>query len=208
MKALKHLADRFSFVWNNSKKMNVTQKDIEAINILIQEENSKKRNESLEDALILFYLLKVYKVHNENNKLILKNKNPEEIGFPMGLPEASDILNRLAILLNPKHEVIKMIADELWLYQEYERMPKDKQKWLDDMERISSTHGETVHLSSNEYIPIPEDQRITFEQVEALINDSLKKAKENFPKFKILHSDHLEFIETKPLNSENPDRWQ
>ncbi len=126
MKALKHLTNRFSFAWNNSKRLNVTAQDIEALNILIQEENSKKRNESLEDALILFYLLKVYKVHNENNKLVLKHKKPDEIGFPMGMPEASDILNRLAILLNPKHEVIKMIADELWLYQEYERMPKIK----------------------------------------------------------------------------------
>lgn len=208
MKALKHLTNRFTFAWNNGKRLNVTAQDIEAINILIQEENSKKRNESLEDALILFYLLKVYRVHNENNKLILKNKRPEEISFPMGLPEASDILNRLSILLYPKHEVIKMIADELWLYQEYERMPKNKEQWLQDVDRVTSTQSETVIFSPNEYVPIPEDQRITFEQVEVLINDSLKKAKENFPKFKILHSDHLEFIETKPFNSENPERWQ
>ncbi|KPE50127.1 hypothetical protein [Chryseobacterium indologenes] len=208
MKALKHLVNRFNYAWNGSKRLFLEKRDIDALNILIQEENSKKRNTQLEDSLILFYLLAAYKVQNKNNKAILEKRKPEEVRFPLGMPEASTILNRLSNILDPKQQIIQMIADELWIYQEYERIPKDRDLYLKELQEGINTWGKSIVLTDQEMIPIKKEDRITFEQVEELLNKALEYAKDNFPMFNALDKDFLKFIETKPLNSENPERWK
>lgn len=212
MKALKHLTNRFSYAWNRSKKLNVTREDIEAINTLVREEKTKQRNTQLEDSLILFYLLAAYKVQNEKNKAILVKRRPEEVRYPLGMPEASTILNRLSNILDPKHQIIQMIADELWIYQEYERIPKDRDLYMKEMyseqEWEQKGHLSTLKVTPQEMIPIKKEDRITFEQIEELLDKALEYAKSNFPMFNALDKDFLKFIETKPLNSENLERWK
>jgi len=200
MKALNHLHNRFEYAIKGTKTIKVNQHDIEALNTLIQEENNRKRNTALEDALILFYLLMTYKVTNKKNKAILQAYPESEIKFPMGLPEASNTLARLSVMINPKKEVIRMIADELWIYQEYERIPKDKAKYLDEVRKGIDTPGADMVITKQEYVPIPEDNRITFDQVEELLEKALQSAKENFPMFKAMNNDFFRFIEPVPLS--------
>lgn len=201
MKALNHLRNRFEFaIKSGSKKLTLNQLDIEALDSLIQEENTRQRNTAIEDALILFYLLQAYKVSNKNNKAILEVFPASEIKFPMGMPEASNTLARLSKLINPKKEVIRMIADELWIYQEYERIPKDKAKYLDELQNGIDTPGADMVITKQEYIPIPEDERITFDQVEELLEKALESAKKNFPMFNALNNDFFRFIEPLPLS--------
>uniref|UniRef100_UPI001C89C5C6 hypothetical protein n=1 Tax=Elizabethkingia meningoseptica TaxID=238 RepID=UPI001C89C5C6 len=69
-------------------------------------------------------------------------------------------------------------------------------------------HISTLKVTQQEMIPIKKEDRITFEQVEELLNKALEYAKSNFPMFNALDKDFLKFIETKPLNSENPERWK
>lgn len=208
MKALKHLKNRFEYALNGSGSMKVNQNDINALNALIKEDNTKQRNTQLEDSLMLFYLLAAYKVQNENNKAILAKRKPEEVKFPLGMPEASTVLNRLSSLLDPKHHIIQMIADELWIYQEYERVPKNREQYLTELEEGMNTFGKSVVLTPQEKVPIPKEERITFEEVEELLNNALKEAKDNFPMFSALNSNFSRFIENKPLNSINPERWK
>lgn len=210
MKALVHLRNRFDYASRNSRTLRLTQTDIDALQQLINEENSKQRNTSLEDALLLFYLLKCYKVQNENNKAILREKPLEEINFPMGMPDALDIMKRITMLIDPKEEVIRKIADELWIYQEYERIPKDKDLYMKEMytdqKWEQKDHISTLKVTPQKMAPIKKEERITYEQVEELLNDLLKKAKEEFPKLKLWNAGYR-FKEVKPLNSTNPERW-
>lgn len=200
MKALKHLRDRFEFAIKSSKILKINQLDIEAIDILIQEENERQRNTSIEDALILFYLLMTYKVSNDKNKAILNTVPKEKISFPMGMPEAANTLATLSKMINPKKEVIRRIADELWIYQEYERIPKDKDLWMKEYnsvtEELKNDHG----FTKQEYTPIPPEERITYEQVEELLEDALRSAKENFPMFNALNNDFFRFLEPLPFS--------
>ncbi|SHH89938.1 hypothetical protein SAMN05421866_4192 [Chryseobacterium oranimense] len=204
MKAIRHLKNRFEYALNGSGSMKVNQNDIDALNALIKEENTKNRNTELEDSLILFYLLSAYKVQNVNNKALLKEKDPEEIRFPLGMPEASVILNNLSSRINPKQQIIQMIADELWIYQEYERIPKDRDLYLKEMHIDPSWEKQgdfsIQKITPQEMIPIKKEDRITFEQVEELLNNAIKHAKDNFPMFKALDQEFVKFMKIEPLS--------
>lgn len=154
MNAIKYLRNRFEFAVNGNGSIKVNNNDIEAINKLI--EDNGKPNTDLEDSLLLFYLLWTYRVENENNQAVLKQKDISKINFPLGLSEATDVLNHLSKLLDPKDYVIKKIHEELRIYQEYERL-KDKQ-------------------------PIDKDKRIKLKEVRELIEETLNHAKNEFPK--------------------------
>lgn len=205
MKAIRHLKNRFEYALNGSGSIKVNQNDIDALNALIKEENTKCRNTELEDSLILFYLLSAYKVQNIKNKAFLQEKNEDEIRFPLGLPEASVILNNLSNRINPKQQIIKMIADELWIYQEYERIPKDRDLYMKEMyseqEWEQKDHLSTLKVTKQEMIPIEKEDRITFEQVEELVNKALAYAKDNFPMFKKLDKGFMQFMKIEPLSN-------
>lgn len=205
MKAIRHLKNRFEYALNGSGSMRVNQNDIDALNALIKEENSKGRNTELEDALILFYLLCAYKVQNVQNKAIIQERSPQEIRFPLGMPEASVILNNLSNRISPKQQIIQMIADELWIYQEYERMPKDKDLYMKEMysdrQWSQKDHLSTLKVSSQDMIPIKKEDRITFEEVEGLVNKALMHAKDNFPMFKALDKGFIKFMTIEPISS-------
>lgn len=200
MKALKHLKNRFEYAMNGSGSIKVNNNDINALNALIKEENTKKRNTQLEDALILFYLLSCYKVQNQKNKAFLAKKNNEEIRFPMGMPDADFIINRLTNLIDPKDEMIRMIADELWIYQEYERIPVNKEQYFTEIENGMAQDGKSFSVSRQPMKPIPKDERITFEAVKELLDKAIESAKNNFPMLKTLNDDFIKFVEHKPLS--------
>jgi hypothetical protein len=201
MKALNYLRSRFDFAIKGNGTIKVNQNDIEALNKLIELENSQKKNEDLEDSLLLFYILGVYKVHNEKNKVKLRELAPSEIKFPLGLPEVNSILSRLSKLIDPKEAIFQMIAQELWIYQEYERIPKDKNLYLNEIEEGMEKWGKDVIVTKQEKIPIPKEERILFEDVKMLLNSELKKAKETFPMFKALHTRNIKFIVHDRANS-------
>ncbi|WP_288435305.1 hypothetical protein [uncultured Chryseobacterium sp.] len=205
MKAIRHLKNRFEYALNGSGSIKVNQNDIDALNALIKEENLKQRNTELEDSLILFYLLSAYKVQNVKNQAYLQEKNPDEIRFPLGLPEASVILNNLSSRINPKQQIIQMIADELWIYQEYERIPKDRDLYMKEMyseqEWDQKDNLSTLKVTKQEMIPIKKEDRITFEQVEELVNKAIVYAKDNFPMFRKLDKGFLQFMKIEPLSS-------
>lgn len=205
MKAIRYLKNRFEYALNGSGSIKVNQNDIDALNALIKEENTKCRNTELEDSLILFYLLSAYKVQNIKNKAYLQEKNEDEIRFPLGMPEASVILNNLSSRINPKQQIIQMIADELWIYQEYERIPKDRDLYMKEMyseqEWERKDHLSTLKVTKQEMIPIKKEDRITFEQVEELVNKAIAYAKDNFPMFRKLDKGFMQFMKIEPLSS-------
>ena len=178
MNAIKYLRNRFEFAAKGNGTIKVNNQDIEAINILIESE--KKRKTDLEDALLLYYLFCNYHIENENNALKLKENG---LKFPIGLTPAYDILNKLSIMLNPKSFMIEKITQELTIYQEYERIPKDKELYKKELEHGISKEGEPIMLTKQDFIPIPKEERIKKEDVELLVNNTLSKVKNEFPKF-------------------------
>ena len=181
MNAVKYLHNRFAFAIKNNGTIKVNQQDVEAINKLVESE--KERNTDLEDALLLFYLLCTWKLKNEQNKIVLQEKPLEDILFPMGLSNPKDVLERMNLSLDPKEVVIKKIADEIWIYQEYERLCKDQElrdKELNDIREgngITITEGAITTYCVTGQEPIPLDKKATYEEVEKLLNDLLEKSK-------------------------------
>lgn len=181
MNAVKYLHNRFSFAIKNNGTIKVNQQDIEAINKLV--ENEKERNTDLEDALLLYYLLCTFKVRNIENKMTLEQKPLDDISFPMGLLEPMRVLEKLAWSLNPKEIVIKNIADEIWIYQEYERLCKDQELRNKELDEIRDNKGiqtkdgaiTTFYVTRQKSVPI--DRKSTYQEIEILINDFLDKAK-------------------------------
>lgn len=181
MNAVKYLHNRFAFAIKNNGTIKVNQQDIEAINKLVESE--KERNTDLEDSLLLFYLLCTWKLKNEQNKIVLQEKPLEDILFPMGLSNPTSVLERMTLSLDPKEVVIKNIVDEIWIYQEYERLCKDQElrdKELNDIREgngITTTEGAitTYYVTGQE--PIPLDKKTTYNEVEKLLNDLLEKSK-------------------------------
>lgn len=188
MNAIKYFHNRFSYAIKTNGTIKVNQQDIEAVNKLVEFE--KKRNTDLEDALMLYYIFLMYRVENENNIAKIKEKGVENVNYPLGINTPYNILEKLSKMIDPKPYVIKKIHQELWIYQEYERVCKNeelrKQELIDIQDnnsKITQTdeNGITSHfVSYQEKIPIPKEEFITYEEVESLINETLNKAKEDF----------------------------
>lgn len=186
MNAIKYFHNRFSYAIKTNGTIKVNQQDIEAINKLIEFE--KTRNTDLEDALLLFYLFWGYTIENENNKLKLKEKPIEDIKFPLGINTPYNLLNNLSKLISPKEYIIDKIANEIWIYQEYERCCKDQDLRNKELEEIKNDGGnyfedensiKSFYVTKQETIPI--DIKSTKKEIENILEDALKKAKEEFP---------------------------
>lgn len=122
MRALNHLKKRFEFAVQTNKPIYPNQNDIEAINQLIEFVNGKV-DTSLEDALILFYLLQHFKVENIKNE---KLKLTDEHKGVFELPNADFLLQKLTNSLKPMDLIIQEIRDELRVHQAINDVPKDK----------------------------------------------------------------------------------
>lgn len=181
MNAIKYLRNRFEFAAKGNGTIKVNNQDIEAINILIESE--KKRNTDLEDSLLLFFLFWTYRIENNKNKLKLKEMTIESIKFPLGLNTPYNVLNRLSKVLDPKSAIIQNIADEIWVYQEYERCCENQELRDKELEeekfRIDENGVKTFYVTKQNMVPV--DKKSTYEEVEKLVNEALIKAKNDFP---------------------------
>lgn len=188
MNPTKYFYNRFSYAVKNNGTIKVNQQDIEAINKLIEEDG--KRNTDLEDALILYFLFWRYSIENENNKLKLKEIPLDKIRFPLGISTPYNILNELSKVLDPKPVVVKKIVDEIWVYQEYERVYINKELRERELEENKFKEDEngikTYYVSKQDMIPI--DKKVIYEEVSELLEKALKKAKNDFPKINALYN--------------------
>lgn len=126
MRALNHLKKRFEFAVSSKKPIYPNQNDIEAINQLIEFVNGKPKNEHLEDALMLFYILQYWKIDNIKNSKLKAIENRCGV-FELSQPEL--LLKKLSMLVNPKGQVIKELIDELRIHQAINEVPiKDRVK--------------------------------------------------------------------------------
>lgn len=184
MNAIKYFHNRFSFAVKNNGTIKVNQQDIEAVNKLIEIE--KSRNTDLEDALMLYYIFCMYQIENSNNKLkIAENKAV----YPLGINTPLSVLENLSKLLDPKPYMMQKIAEEIWIYQEYERVYQHqelyKQEVKDDVWYKCGIYS-MLKLTPQEKIPIPKDQKTTLSEIEEILDTALKTAKEDFSKIKML----------------------
>lgn len=188
MNAIKYFHNRFSFAIKNNGNIKVNQQDIEAINKLVEIE--EKRETDLEDSLLLFYVFWCYTIENENNTAKIKEKGIDWVNFPLGINTPYNLLNHLSKMLDPKPYMIKKIHEQLWVYQEYEMVCKNQDLYKEETvnNQTWETKGDFSYLkvTPQEKVPIPKEEFITLEEVEKLLNETLKKAKEDFPKFKHL----------------------
>jgi len=188
MNAIKYFYNRFSYAIKTNGTIKVNQQDIEAVNKLVEFE--KKRNTDLEDALMLYYIFLMYRVENENNMAKIKEKGAENVNYPLGINTPYSVLEKLSKMIDPKPYVIKKIHEELWIYQEYERVCKNQELYKSEMyenqEWIEKGDISYLKITPQEKIPIPKEEFITYEEVESLINETLSKAKEDFSMIKAL----------------------
>lgn len=188
MNAIKYLHNRFSFAVKNNGTIKINQQDIEAINKLVELE--KNRNTDLEDSLMLYYILLMYRVENENNVAKIKEKSQIKQSFPLGINTPYTILENLSKKLDPKPYIIKKIHEELWFYQEYERVCKNQELYKKEMFENQDWQKEgdfsILKITPQETKEIKKEDFITYEEVEKLLNDTLNKAKEDFSKIKML----------------------
>lgn len=188
MNAIKYFHNRFSFAIKNNGTIKVNQQDIEAINKLVEIE--EKRETDLEDALLLFYVFWGYTIENQNNVLKIKEKGIDGANFPLGINTPYNLLNHLSKMIDPKSYMIKKIHEQLWVYQEYERVCKNQELYKEETQTNQTweTKGDFSYLkvTKQETIPIPKEEFITIDEVEKLLDETLKKAKEDFPKIKYL----------------------
>lgn len=131
MRALNHLKKRFEFALSTKKPIYPNQSDIEALNQIIEFVNGKPKNEHLEDALMLFYILQYWKIENVENTKLKAVENRRGV-FELSQPEI--LLKKLSMLLNPKGEVIKELIDELRIHQAINEVPKSERVKPKDVE--------------------------------------------------------------------------
>lgn len=194
MNAIKYLHNRFSFAVKNNGTIKVNQQDVEAINKLV--ESQEKENTELEDSLLLFYVFWNYTIENENNKAEIKEKGIDKIKYPLGINTPYNLLNHLSKVIEPKKLIIDKIHEQLWIYQEYERVCKNqeiREQELRDIEERNSQitetdeNGITSHfVTRQEMIPIPKEEFISIEEVTELLEKTLKAVKKDFPMIKYL----------------------
>lgn len=184
MNAIKYFHNRFSFAVKGNGTIKVNQNDIEAINKLVEMES--QRNTDLEDALMLYYIFCRYQIENENNKLKIAENRAV---YPLGINTPLSILEKLSKMLDPKPYIMQKIAEEIWIYQEYERVYQNhelyKQELKEDVWYKSGIYS-ILKITPQQKIPIPKDKKITYDEVAEILDKALKVAKEDFSKIKML----------------------
>lgn len=150
MRALQHLKKRFEFALISKKPIYPNQNDLEAINQLIEFVNGKTKNEHLEDALMLFYILQHWKVENVENSRLKMSENRFGV-FKLTGPEI--LLKKLSMFVNPKPNVILEIRDELRLHQTMNGVPKDQRV---KTETVAELLNEVLKIAKTDF-PIIKD---------------------------------------------------
>lgn len=133
MRALEHLKKRFEFSLMSKKPIHLNQNDIDALNQIIEFVNGKPKNEHLEDALMLFYILQHWKVENINNNTLKMRENKRGVFEISG---ADLLLKKLTLLVDPKKEIFNEIWTELRIHQAKNNIPKNERIKLKDVTEL------------------------------------------------------------------------
>ena len=192
MRAINYFIKRFEYVAKGNGTIKLNQNDIDALNQIIEFYNTGYKNTELEDSLLLFYILQNWKVENQNNKqLAFIERNENNI---MKITSSIELLKRICVSLRPKNSMFKEIATELWAYQAYNNIPKEK--WITEVE-IRDLLEEELRIAKNE---ISLAKGLNKGKVKFL-NDDLSVYKK---KKKALHSEKLKQI-SEQLNYSDSD---
>lgn len=121
MRGLNYLRNKIEFAANGNGKITVDKNLVNALNEIIDFVNGKPQNTDSEDALLLFYLLQVWKIDNEKNKLKIEQNRT-------GIFTLSDpflTLESLLMSARPKENVLDELYTEMRVYQLRNKLPKD-----------------------------------------------------------------------------------
>ena len=160
MNALQYLKNRIEYAIKNSKPkpgshgtIHINDNDINALNQLIEAENSKQVNTQLEDALLLFYVFNFWTLQVQSNEVQLVQDDKNYL-----LTDAKIILDKLCLLLQPKAEMVKELTTLLQV-QQMRNGTKPKNlineeiagKLLDEVLTIIKTGKGTISQLKNTY---------------------------------------------------------
>ena len=192
MRAINYFIKRFEYAAKNNGTIKLNQNDVDALNQIIELYNTGYKNTELEDSLLLFYILQNWKVENQNNQqLAFMERNENNI---MKITSSIELLKRICVSLRPKNSMFKEIATELWAYQAYNNIPKEK--WITEVE-IRDLLEEELRIAKNEFSFAKDlnKGKVKF------LNDDLSVYK---LKKKALHSEKLKQI-SEQLNYSDSD---
>ena len=147
MRAVNYFIKRFEYAAKSNGTIKLNQNDIDALNQIIEFYNTGYNNTELEDALLLFYILQNWKVENKNNQAIMLKKQDTN-GNIMEISDSINLLKKICISLYPKKHIYNQIATELWAYQAYNKVPKEK--WITEKE-VEELLERELHIAKNEF---------------------------------------------------------
>ena len=145
---------------------------------------------------MLFYILQNWKVENQNNQqLVFTERNENNV---MKITSSIELLKRICVSLRPKNSMFKEIANELWAYQAYNKVPKEK--WITEVE-IRDLLEEELRIAKNEFSFAKDlnKGKVKF------LNDDLSVYK---LKKKALHSEKLKQISEQLNYSDSEEIYQ
>lgn len=126
MRALNYLKNSVEYSLKNNGMLRVTQNHIDALNEIIEYFNNNckedKSEQNLSEALLLFYILQIWKIDNENGKIAVKDGRK----WLMELSNPYYSLEKLLMLLNPKERVIDELFTEIRTHQLINNIPREK----------------------------------------------------------------------------------
>ena len=147
MRAVNYFIKRFEYAVKGNGTIKLNQNDVDALNQIIEFYNTNYKNTELEDSLLLFYILQNWKVENRNNEAILLEKKPDE-GNIMGIRDSISLLQKICMLINPKKHLYNWIAQELWVHQAYNKVPREK--WITEKE-VEILLERELHIAKNHF---------------------------------------------------------
>ena len=147
MRAVNYFIKRFEYAAKGNGTIKLNQNDIDALNQIIEFYNTNYKNTELEDSLLLFYILQNWKVENQNNQAIMLEKKPDE-GNIMGIRDSISLLQKICMLILPKKHLYNWIAQELWVHQAYNKVPREK--WITEKE-VEILLERELHIAKNHF---------------------------------------------------------
>ena len=196
MRAVNYFIKRFEYAAKKNGVIKLNQDDVDALNQIIEFYNTGNKNTELEDSLLLFYILQNWKVENQNNQqLAFIERNENNI---MKVTSSIELLKKICVSLRPKNNIFKEIATELWAYQAYNKIPKEK--WITEVE-IRDLLEEELRIAKNEFSFAKDlnKGKVKF------LNDDLSVYK---LKKKALHSEKLKQISEQLNYSDSEEIYQ
>ena len=196
MRAVNYFIKRFEYAAKKNGVIKLNQDDVDALNQIIEFYNTGNKNTELEDSLLLFYILQNWKVENKNNQqLAFIERNENNI---MKVTSSIELLKKICVSLRPKNNIFKEIATELWAYQAYNKIPKEK--WITEVE-IRDLLEEELRIAKNEFSFAKDlnKGKVKF------LNDDLSVYK---LKKKALHSEKLKQISEQLNYSDSDEIYQ